>query len=174
MSNTRGQGPLAFAGAVLTIVAVIVDPKNQLLIAVIAAFAQIFAALMFTRQGKADPTHAKRSVQRLITLGYRVSAAETAASSSFESGAAAQRRDQMGLLSVELGYIGEAVREAVFDWTAFNDNLIELLSDDERRAAETYRAALTGATGQPPTPTPTPTPTPPTPMPNPTPEGPTP
>lgn len=151
----------AVAGVVLTIYAVKVDPKHQLLIAVIAAFAQIMAALMFTRHGKADPTHAKRSVQRLITLGYRVSAAETAASNSFEGGAAAQRRDQMGLLSVELGYIGEAVREAVFDWTAFNDHLIELLSDDERRAAERYIAALTGQTGRPQTPPTAPT-TPPT------------
>lgn len=142
----------AAAGVALTIYAVRTDPKNQLLIAVVAAFAQIMAALFFSRQGKADPTHAKRSVQRLISLSSRVSRAESAATSSFESDAKDKLHGRMGLLSVELGYIGEGIRDAVFDWTAFNDHLFELLSDSERGAAASYIAALkagAAAPGQP-------------------------
>ncbi|OMC08031.1 hypothetical protein [Mycolicibacterium fortuitum] len=136
----------ALAGIVLTIVAVKVDPKNQLLIAIVAAFAQIMAATMFSRQGKADPTHAKRSVQRLIALAIRVRTAEGTAQDSFEgSYTPTQRRDHMGQMSAQLGGIGEEVANAVFDWTAFNENLTDLLSDGERKNAERYAAALRAA-----------------------------
>lgn len=124
----------ALAGIVLTIVAVKIDPKNQLLIAVIAAFAQLIAATLFSRQGKADPTHAKRSVQRLIRLGVRVTTAETAACNSFEGTAtASQRREHMGQISAELGYIGDGIYEAVRDWVAFNEPLNELVSEDQQK-----------------------------------------
>jgi hypothetical protein len=133
----------AVAGVALTIIAVKVDPKNQLLIAVVAAFAQIMAATMFSRQGKADPTHAKRSVQRLIGLAIRVRTVEASAQDSFEgSYTPTQRRDHMGKVSAQLGGIGEEVANAVFDWTAFNEHLTDLLSDDERDAAERHAAAL--------------------------------
>jgi hypothetical protein len=129
----------AMVGIGLTIWAVNVDKENQLLIAVLAAFAQLIAASLFAGKGKADPTHAKR----LITLGLRVGTAETAASDSFEKATTTtQRRDDMGQLSAELGWIGEGIRNAVFDWTAFNEHLKELLSDDEREAAARYAAAL--------------------------------
>lgn len=138
----------AVAGMTLTIVAVNVAPKNQLLIAVVAAFAQIMAATMFSRQGKADPTHAKRSVQRLIALAIRVRKVEAMAQDSFEgSYTLTQRRDHMGVASAQLGGIGEEVANAVFDWTAFNEHLTDLLSDDERHAAERHAAALRAAEG---------------------------
>lgn len=136
----------ALAGIILTIVAVKVDPKNQLLIAIVAAFAQLMAATMFSRQGKADPTHAKRSVQRLIALARRTYTVETSAQESFEgSYTPTQRRDHMGQVSAQLGGIGEEIANAVFDWTAFNENLTDLLSDDERKNAERYTAALRAA-----------------------------
>ncbi|KLI07895.1 MULTISPECIES: hypothetical protein [Mycolicibacterium] len=124
----------ALAGIILTIVAVKVDPKNQLLIAIVAAFAQLIAATMFSRQGKADPTHAKRSVQRLIRLGVRVTTAETVACNSFEGAAtASQRREHMGQISAELGYIGDGIYEAVRDWVAFNEPLNELVTEDQQK-----------------------------------------
>ncbi|WP_409436482.1 hypothetical protein [Mycobacterium sp. SMC-14] len=138
----------AAAGMTLTIVAVNVIPENQLLIAVAAAFAQIMAATMFSRQGKADPTHAKRSAQRLIALAIRVRKVEAAAQESFEgSHTPTERRDHMGTVSAQLGGIGEDVAGAVFDWMAFNEHLTDLLSDDERKAAERHAAALRAAEG---------------------------
>jgi hypothetical protein len=136
----------ALAGIVLTIYAVKVDPKDQLLIAAFAAFAQVMAATMFSRQGKADPTHAKRSVQSLISLAIRVRKIEATAQDSFEgSYTPTQRRDHMGQVSAQLSGIGEEVANAVYDWTAFNEHLTDLLSEDERKNAERYAAALRAA-----------------------------
>lgn len=134
------------AGIALTIYAVKVDPKNQLLIAVFAAFAQVMAASIFSRQGKADPTHAKRSVQRLIGLGLRVQMVEASVQDSFENSyTPTQRREHMGQVSVHLGGIGEDVRNSVFDWIAFNEHLTELLADDERVDAARHAATLRSA-----------------------------
>ena len=73
----------ALVGIVLTILTAVVTGPNQLLIAVIAIFAQIAAAFLFAGHGNAQPEFAKRAVQRLIGMAERVSKAEKVAQGQF-------------------------------------------------------------------------------------------
>jgi hypothetical protein len=113
-----------------------VTGPNQLLIAVIAIFAQGIAAFLFAGHGRAHPTHAKRALGRLLRLGERVKNAENDAQANFEgkNKSSEERQIQLGILSVELSWIGEGIYSAAADLIAFNEPLNELISEDQRKA----------------------------------------
>lgn len=118
---------------------------KKLLLVVIAVFFQITAAHLFAGHGKADKTHATQAIGRLLSLAAKVSGAEQAASGGFERDiSSSRRRDIMGGLSVDLSWIGEAVRLSVVDWVAFNPHLANLVSEEDRPGviadAETAKA----------------------------------
>ena len=131
----------ALAGIVLTIFTAVTKGPNQLLIAVIAVFAQGIAAFLFSGHGKAHPAYAKRAVERLLDLSARVINAEQMASTSFESKTMkpTQLRDNMGVLSVELSWTAEGIRNAVADWVAFNEPLVQLV--DKKQQGEILEEA---------------------------------
>lgn len=129
-------GFFALLGVVLTIVSAVVTGPNQLLTAVIAVFAQIAAAYLFAAEGRVHPSHAKRAFSRLLGLAERARQAERRAQDDFESNdkSAEDRQTQMGLLSVELSWIGDGLYSAAADWIAFNEPLNEMISEDQRKA----------------------------------------
>lgn len=140
----------ALAGIVLTIFTAVTKGPNQLLIAVIAVFAQGIAGFLFAGHGKAQPEFAKRAVQRLIVMAERVSKAEKVAQDSFERKmSTSQVRDNMGILSAQFGYISDGIYGAVADWIAFNESLKELVSEDQREAVlEAAKESKTAADAQ--------------------------
>lgn len=124
----------ALGGIGLTIATALTKGPNQLLIAVIAVFAQGIAAFLFAGQGRAQPAYAKRAVARLLRLAARADRATKSASDNFEdkSLTPTRRRDDIGRLSVELSWITEGLSDAVADWIEINQPLIELI-DKQRR-----------------------------------------
>ena len=141
----------ALAGIALTVFTATTKGPNQTLIAVIAVFAQAIAAFLFSGHGKAHPAYAKRSVERLLSLSARVINAEKLASASFESKTTtpSQRRDDMGVLSVELSWTAEGIRNAVADWVAFNEPLVQLVDKEQEEIlneANEAKAAIESGT----------------------------
>ncbi|WP_079623324.1 hypothetical protein [Mycobacteroides abscessus] len=141
----------ACIGIVLTIVTAVVPGGTQLLIAIIAAFVQGFAAFSIASHGKAHPSLARSAFGRLVSLAQKVKITESAVQTSFENKQLTvdERQTQMGILSNDLGWIGEGIYNAAADWLAFNQPLIELINEDQRKeimtaAKEAKSAAETG------------------------------
>jgi hypothetical protein len=125
----------AAGGIGLTLATALTKGPNQLLLAVIAVFAQGIAAFLFAGHGKAQPAYAQRAVSRLLGLAERSNNATVIASASFESKSVTptQRRDDLGFLSSELSWISEGLRDAVADWIAINEPLVELITEEMRQ-----------------------------------------
>jgi hypothetical protein len=141
----------ALAGVVFTLLTAVVTGPNQLLVAVIAVVAQGFAAFVFSSHGRAHPTLVQSAFNRLVALGQRVKTAENTAQASFESQElnADQLQTRMGIVSAELSWIGDGIYDAAADWIAFNEPLLELIDEKQRKeimraAKEAQKAAETG------------------------------
>lgn len=96
------------------------------LFALLASFLQLSAAWVFSRIGRVDLTHAGSSLRRLIGLADRAERATESAESARAKGIpAAQVRDVMNQLSVELSVLQEGCVDAANDWTAALPELID-------------------------------------------------
>ena len=100
--------------------------STQALVALLAIMAQLGAAAIFGKVGKADPKLAQRSVARLCSLGQRAGqariAAELLCSKDVPIGAV---REGMGQLSVHLSYLEEGFLDSIDDWRTFHSAAVE-------------------------------------------------
>lgn len=133
-------GLLFLLGAGLTIVLAFLagakEPPSQAtqaLMVLLAILAQGGAARVFYGRGKADPSHAKRSTARLISLARRASQAEAIAQRLFEEKLpVGDLRQGLGILSTDLSWLQEGIIEAYEDWRIFHPDvtIAELEADD--------------------------------------------
>jgi hypothetical protein len=100
--------------------------SEQAVIALLAIFAQFGAAWTFSREGRADPAMAQRSVARLVRLAQRAQKARRQAEDLAVRGTPApDLRDCVGYLSVHLSYLEEGYVEAIDDWRAFHPRAVD-------------------------------------------------
>jgi hypothetical protein len=138
----------AIAGISLTIATALTKGPNQAVLAVLAVVTQGIAAFLFAGHGKAHPSHARSAFGRLMGLAQKVRTTEKAVQDSFESKTLSsdERQTQMGILSNDLGWIGEGIYNAAADWLAFNEPLIELISEEQRKEIMIVAKAARDAT----------------------------
>lgn len=99
--------------------------STQALIALLAIIAQVGAAWVFGKDGRADPALAERSVARLMRLAQRSADARMLAERLTEKGATAgDLRNGMGLLSVHLSYLEDGFVASIQDWETFHPNAV--------------------------------------------------
>lgn len=100
--------------------------STQALTALLAILAQGGAALVFSGEGRADPTLAQRSVARLVNLAQRASTARATAEAMTEGQLnPTQLRRGAGELSVHLSYLEEGYIESIEDWRMFHSRAVE-------------------------------------------------
>ncbi|WP_344838890.1 hypothetical protein [Kribbella ginsengisoli] len=101
--------------------------STQGFIALVSIVAQVGAGMAFSKDGKADPTHAQRSIGRLLTTAQRAKEARLLAEALYERKVtAAELRFGLGQLSTHLSYLEDGYAEAIADWGAFSPLAMEL------------------------------------------------
>lgn len=95
------------------------------LLAVLVLAAQGGSVWAFSGHGKADPTHAARSYNRLVRLGVRAANAQRIAESAYDSNSGvAHLRSTMGVLSTEFSWVQEGIVQSALDWKAFHPSAV--------------------------------------------------
>lgn len=138
-----GSGLLAIGVALTVAIAVLgssskpASASTQALLTLMAALAQVGAALTFARIGRADPTLARSAVSRLIRLARRaIEGRQLADGLAVHDAVPAELRAAAGRLSVHLSYLEEGFVESVEDWRSFHPATVKnvekgLSRDDE-------------------------------------------
>ena len=87
----------------------------------IAIVAQIVASFMWSRVGRADPSHARSSVRRLMQVHSRSDQARVRVERAFDLDISAREAHaELGVASAELSFIAENALLAVEDWKEFH------------------------------------------------------
>lgn len=104
------------------------SPAEAAALTILAGAFQILGAASISKQGRADPGHARSAVRRLLGIGIKAQKAELLAQSAYEKGNASIRREGLGQVSVALSYIQEETAAAIEDWNHIHaDALRDLL-----------------------------------------------
>lgn len=95
--------------------------STQAFIAFVSIVAQVGAGMAFSKDGKADPVHAQRSIGRLLTTAQRAKEARLLAEVLYEKKiTVGDLRVGLGQLSTHLSYLEDGYAEAIADWGAFS------------------------------------------------------
>jgi hypothetical protein len=102
-------------------------------LAVLAGLFQVWAAILGSSKGRADPNFVRGAVMRLGKIGLKAGAAEQIAQAAFEQETVHSRRVALGQLSVILSFLQGETADAIRDW----DNLYpDMLKDLSREVGD--------------------------------------
>lgn len=100
--------------------------SQTVLLAVVAGFLQIGGAVAFSREGRADPSHARSAVRQLYAnASFVVAARELAERYEARKAGPEELRAAMGKLSVVLSVAEEGFVQAVDDWREVHPIVLE-------------------------------------------------
>lgn len=102
----------------------------------VAGALQFGGALLLDKSGRADPTHAKAAVSRLVLLASQAKRARLRAEHAFETQTGAPLKSSAGQLNVDLSYIEEGIALAAQDWALFHPDAIQKLDEEDQRPGE--------------------------------------
>lgn len=131
--RTKAGAVFAGIGAALTVLLAFLsssdDPPSAntyALLVLLAILAQLGATWIFSGDGKADPSMARRSVARLVGLASRAEHARKQAELLTAKGTSiSDLREGIGHLSVHLSYLEEGYVQAIEDWRAFHPRVVD-------------------------------------------------
>ena len=104
---------------------------SSVVLVIIASLFQAASVYLFSGTNRADPSLVRTAVRRLDVLYVRTLQVRDKAQDSFERDRPTEARDKMGVLSVELDYIGEAITESRKDWAEFHSAAVRSNDEEE-------------------------------------------
>lgn len=106
-------------------------PSENAVLVILAGVLQIGGGATIAKVGRADPSHARSSVRRLLQIARRTSEARKQVEAAYDEQAHVKSRPLLGQVSVHLSYIEDAAVLAVEDWTEFHRDALRDIVEAE-------------------------------------------
>lgn len=105
----------------------------SLSLALVAGFFQLAASSKLREEGRANPTLARSTVNRLLNLIRKIDSISLQVDETLISSGIEKTEQQLRETRIHLGYISDSLKEQFYDWQQFHkEALEELLAEYEK------------------------------------------
>jgi len=101
-------------------------------IALFTSIAQVLASFMWSRVGRAHPSHARSAVIRLWRSHIRAAALSLLAQKAYEEGTDDERRLQLGIITATLDAVAEDIGDSLDDWATLHPSVVDEIKNGDK------------------------------------------